>query len=162
MTTRIEDMTIDTFEVTEANRTAYNICQQMLQNPDGFRLVFFHLPAHERLHLKHAIIHYWGNSVKWQSITASVLVNDLITAIKEGTWSDDSTKYIEPDVLLFDDAQHLTGKTQTQRELYIILKQRLESKKLTVIFSECDMSSLRNIMSDELFHLINMGIADIE
>jgi len=158
--TRTEDMTIDTFPITETNRADYNICKELLKHPEMFRLVFFNLPANEGLHLKYALINYWKGNVDWTCATASEFTTDLIAAIMSGSRPYDLAKYLEPEVLILDDAQHVAGKDATQEELYIILKQRLEKKKVTVIFSELGMDRLRVAMRDELVPLLTMGIPE--
>ena len=158
--TRTEDMTIDTFPITEDNRADYNVCRELLKYPEMFRLVFFHLPANEGLHLKHALINYWKDGVDWICATASEFTTDLIAAIMNGNRPYDMEKYLNHDILILDDAQHLACKDSTQEELYIIIKQRLEQKKVTVIFSELGMDRLRVAMRDELVHLLTMGIPD--
>lgn len=158
--TRTEDMTIDTFPVTEENQADYNICKELLKHPEVFRLVFLHLPANEGLHLKYALMNYWKEDVDWACATASDFTTDLIAAIMSGARPYDMGKYLDPAVLILDDAQHLAGKDATQEELYVILKRRLEQKKLTIIFSEVGIVRLRVAMRDELVHLLAMGIPE--
>lgn len=158
--TRTEDMTIDTFPITEENRADYNICKELLIHPETFRLVFFHLPANEGLHLKHALMNFWKGDVDWVCATASDFTTDLIAAIMSGTRPYNMGKYLNPAILILDDAQHLAGKDATQEELYVILKRRLEEKKVTVIFSEVGIERLRVAMRDELVHLLTMGIPE--
>lgn len=160
--TRTEDMTIDTFPITETNRADYNICKELLKHPEMFRLVFFHLPANEGLHLKYALINYWKENVDWTCATASEFTTDLIAAIMSGSRPYDLARYLDPTVLILDDAQHLACKDATQEELYIILKRRLEEKKTTIIFSEVGMERLRIAMRDDLVHLLTMGIHEEE
>lgn len=158
--TRTEDMTIDTFPVTEENQADYNICKELLKHPETFRLVFFHLPANERLHLKHSLMNFWSEEVDWVCATASEFTTDLIAAIMSGNRPCDLAKYLDPAILLLDDAQHLAGKDTTQEQLYVILKRRLEQKKLTIIFSEVGIDRLRVAMREELVHLLAMGVPE--
>lgn len=158
--TRIEDMTMDTFPVNAQNRSDYHVCREMLLHPELFRLVFFHLPASEGLHLKHAIMNDWKSRVDWRSVSAREFTDDLVSAIYKGTHPFDMAKYEEPDVLIVDDLQHLAGKEATQEDFYIILKRRLENRKLTILFSQCGIEDLRTAMRDELVHLLTMGVPD--
>lgn len=158
--TRIEDMTIDTFPVTKENQADYNICKELLKHPEMFRMVFFHLPANEGFHLKHALMNFWRENVDWTCATASDFTTDLISAIMSGTRPYDMGKYLDPAVLIFDDSQHLAGKDATQEELYVVLKRRLEQKKLTIIFSELGIDRLRVAMREELVHLFTIGIPE--
>ena len=61
---------------------------------------------------------------------------------------------------MLDDLQHLAGKEATQEELYLLLKQRLEAGKLTVLFSQFSLTQLRGSMRDELVDLLSMGAAE--
>ena len=157
---RIEDMTMDTFKLTDHNRANYNVCKEMLSHPDCFRLIFFHLPSSEGLHLKYAIINFWKDSVNWRSVTMKEFTNDLLTEIYKGTRPFDMSKYDEPDVLLVDDVQQIAKKEATQEEFYNILKRRLESKKLTVIFSPYSIEHLSMSTSNELIQLLLLGVPE--
>lgn len=157
--TRIEDMTIDTFPVTEKNRGQYEVCKEMLTDPRLYRLVFFHLPSPEGLHMKYAIWNYW---LKRDLFSAAVtdFANDLVAAVRAGQIPWNRKKYRNPEVLMLDDLQHLAGKEATQEELYLLLKQRLEAGKLTVLFSQFSLTQLRGSMRDELVDLLSMGAAE--
>ena len=67
-------------------------------------------------------------------------------------------KYVEPNILLIDDIQCLINKPATQEELYFLLKHRLEAKKVTIIFSECDINLLSGTIKGELEELINIAL----
>lgn len=157
--TKVEDMTIDTFPITTGdNRANYQFCKEMLKNPADFRLVFFHMAAPERLHMKYAIIHYFeGTSISLLSMTVNEFTRALITAIKEGTMESTIDTYLQPEILLIDDIQHMAGKDVTQEELYAILKKRLESKKLTIILSEFSIAYMQGAIRPELLHFLGMA-----
>lgn len=155
---RIELMTLDTFTVTPQNREQYDLCRELAFHPELFRLVLIHLPSHERFHLKHALLNHWGDRVDWRSITISDFASDLVNEIWKGSFPYDLRHYVEPDVLLVDDLQHIAGKESTQEEFYkVILKQRLEGKKLTILFSEVGLDQLRVALRDDLAHLLTLG-----
>lgn len=155
---RIEDMTIDTFPITDENRSDYNICKEMLLKPTNFRLVCFSLPSDEGFHLKHAILNFWKDREFCRSVTVCDFTQDLIAAIHSGNYPYDMGKYWEPEVLVIDDLQHVAGKEATQEEFYNILKRRLEQKKLTVVFSEYTLTHMCGAMRDELIHLLWAGV----
>lgn len=155
---KIEDMTIDTFPVTNENRSDYNICKEMFLKPANFRLVYFSLPSDEGFHLKHAILNFWTDREFCRSVTVCDFTQDLIAAIHSGKYPYDMSKYWDPEVLVIDDLQYVAGKDTTQEEFYNILKRRLEQKKLTVVFSEYPLSRMRGAMRDELIHLLRTGL----
>lgn len=157
-TDKIEYMSMDNFNVLIQNREEYELCKKMIINPKSFRLCYIHLPANERLHLKYAIINYLKNDSYMSSFSVKDLIEDLISAIQSGEAFSCMKKYIEPDILLIDDIQYLTNKPSTQEELYFLLKQRLESKKLTIFFSECDINLLSGTIKAELEELVNIAV----
>jgi chromosomal replication initiation ATPase DnaA len=158
--TKIEDMTIDTFPINDANRADYNVCKEMLKNPANFRLVFFNRPSNERMHLKHAILNYFEKSNMCKGVTISEFTNDLIAAILGGSRPYDLSKYLDPSILVVDDFQHIAGKDTTQEEFYILLKKRLETKKLTILLSEYNIAHLSVAMREELIHLLRTGVQE--
>ena len=163
MTDRCEEMSFKNFEITPENYANFNMCKHLMDAPQNFRLVFLHMPSHERFHLKHALLNGWrekDEDVDWCSITASEFTNELLNAIRKGKIPYDARKWIAPDILLVDDIQELTGEA-TQMEFYrSILKKRLERLKTTVLFSEVGMDHLRLIMRDEVIHLLKLGIKE--
>ena len=155
--TRIEDMSIDTFPVNAHNQAQYEMCRELLLHPEYHRLVLFNLPAPEGLHLRYAMTNCWKDRVDRHSITMSEFISDLIDGIQSGISPFDTRKFEEPAVLLIDDLQQIAGKESTQETFYILLKRRLESKKITVLFSQFDMERLRPVMREELADLISAG-----
>lgn len=145
MTDRTEDMRLENFAVTAKNQANYTICKHLLDAPQDFRLIFLHLPSNERFFLKHSLLNGWGEKdedVDWCSITANEFTSELLAAIRKGQIPYDARKWIAPDILLVDDIQELVGEA-TQTEFYrSILKKRLESRKLTVLFSEVGIDHL--------------------
>lgn len=161
MTDRIEDMRLDNFAVTAANLANYNMCRHLLEAPQDFRLVFLHMPSHQRFHLKQALLNGWrekDEEVDWCSITASELVGELLESIRRGNIPYDARKWIAPSILLLDDIQELVGSESTQIEFYRILKKRLESRKTTVLFSEVGMEHLHLLIRDDVLNIMRLGI----
>ena len=163
MTDRCEEMSFKNFEITPENYANFNMCKHLMDAPQNFRLVFLHMPSHERFQLKHALLNGWrekDEDVDWCSITASEFTSELLNAIRKGKIPYDARKWIAPDILLVDDIQELTGEA-TQMEFYrSILKKRFERLKTTVLFSEVGMDHLRLIMRDEVIHLLKLGIKE--
>ena len=155
--TRIEDMTVDTFVCNDSNREAWERCKALLLTPEQYRLVFFALPADEGLHLKYAILNFPQQNVKWECATIGKFTMDLVDAIHAGNWKPALEKYTQPQALILDDLQHIAGKESTQEFFYRILKERLEQKKLTVLFSVRSLGTMRPAMTDELYQLLLLG-----
>lgn len=155
---KIEFFTLDTFPITEANRGHYNVAKELALNPtNAFRLVFFHLPAHQALHLKYALCNYWKSSIEWASFSMYEFTDDLVAAILNYEYQHMIQKYTAPHVLILDDAHHIANKESTQEEFYRILKQRIEHRKVTILFSEYGVDTLRMLLRDDLHHLLMIG-----
>lgn len=165
MTDRIEDMTTENLP-SPNNPEEYaqlNMLKQLSLMPDTFRIAFFHLQADKRLHAKHALINLWQNKYTVQSINITDFTRELIEAIHKGTWLSDMNRYQEPEILLVDDWQLITGKDSTQESFYAsVLKPRLEKKLLTVIFSEQGYIELSPVLRDDLRNLLKLGFHDLD
>lgn len=158
MIKKVEDMTMENFPLDKENRREFIMCESMLSAPEECRLLFIALPADQRLHMKHAICNFWQDRVDWRRDTTGEFVYDLVDAIQTDKYPQEMRKYLEPDVWILDDLQHLSGKRSTQESLYRIIKQRMESWKLTILFSEYTHEQLRVSMIDELVSLLRMGL----
>ena len=161
MTDRIEDMTIENLPLatTPEEQEQINMVKQLALHPDIFRLVFVGpLPANLRLHAKYVLINKWKNEKNIRSLNIADFTQELIVAIQKGTWVSDLKHYEEPDILLVDDLQFITGKDSTQEAFYTsVLKPRLEAKKLTVLFSEYSYDMLSVTLRDDLRNLLRLG-----
>lgn len=159
---RVEFMTLDTLPAatTPEEQVQLDMVKQLALHPDIFRLVFVGpLPADFRLHVKYALLNKWQNQHDILSINITEFTQELITAIHKGTWISDLKHYEEPDILLVDDLQFITGKDSTQEAFYVsVLKPRLEAgNKLTVIFSEYSYDMLSITLRDDLRNLLRLG-----
>ncbi|HBA45113.1 TPA: hypothetical protein DCZ31_04020 [Patescibacteria group bacterium] len=65
--------------------------------------------------------------------TADKFTTDYVTSIKKKTTDKLREKYRTIDVLIIDDVQFLTGKKQTQEELYNIFNVMYESNKQIIL-----------------------------
>ncbi len=160
MIDRIEFMTLDTLPTTTTPdvQVQLNMLKQLALHPDDYRLTFFHLPADLRLHAKYALINQWKNNFDIQSINTTDFTHELITAIQKGTWTSDLKHFEEPNILVVDDLQFLTGKDSTQEAFYAaVLKPRLEKERLTVLFSEQGYTELSLVLRDDLRNLLKLG-----
>lgn len=162
---RIECLTLDTIPpgITSEQQSQLNILRQVAIHPDIFRLVFFHLPADTRLHAKHALINLWQSEYNVLSLNIAEFTRQLIQAIHNGKWLEDMDRYQEPEILLVDDWQLITGRDSTQEYFYVsVLKPRLEKKLLTIIFSEQGYTELCPALRDDLRNLLKLGFHDLD
>lgn len=166
MIDRVEDMTIANLPPTSKteDQVQFNMLKQLALHPDVFRLVFLGpLPADLRLHAKYALVNKWQNQHDILSINITEFTQELIEAIHKGIWISELKHYEEPDILLVDDLQFITGKDSTQEAFFVsVLKPRLEAKKLTVLFSEYSYDMLSITLRDDLRNLLKLGFHDPE
>ncbi len=167
MIDRVEDMTISNLPPTSKPEdwVQLNMLKQLALHPDIFRLVFVGpLPADIRLHAKYALINKWQNQHDILSINITEFTQELIEAIHKGIWISELKHYEEPDILLVDDLQFITGKDSTQEAFYAsVLKPRLEAgNKLTILFSEYSYDILSVTLRDDLRNLLKLGFHDTD
>lgn len=165
MTDRVEEMFIDNLPSPNNQKeyAQFGILRQLARTPGSFRIAFFHLEADKRLYAKHALINLWQSEYDVQSVNMSDFIRELIQAIHNGKWLEDMDRYQEPEILLVDDWQLITGKESTQESFYIsVLKPRLEKKLLTVIFSEQGYTELSPALRDDLRNLLKLGFHDLD
>lgn len=163
---RVEFMTLDTLPPVTApeEQVQLNMLKQLALHPDIFRLVFFGpLPADIRLHAKYALINKWHNEHDVQSINISDFTQELTDAIHRGAGISDLKLHQDPEILLIDDFQLITGKDSTQEAFYTsILKPRIEAMKLTILFSEYSYEMLSVALRDDLRNFLRLGFHELD
>ncbi len=125
--------TFDSFVVTDANRTAFEKAKQFAENADSEPLAIFGGTAAGKTHLLYAA----KNAIEQNSpelhvifTTTADMVSTLTSIISNGGTSEQfREKYLQADVLLFDDIQELAGKEAIQNELILIFNSFYESGK---------------------------------
>ena len=160
MTDRIEDMTIENIcPTTPEDQVQINMLKQLAFHHDLFRLVFFGpLCADLRLHAKYALINKWKDKYDIQSINFTDFAEEVLFAIHNGTWIADLQHFVEPEVLLLDDLHLAVSKECTQEMLFaLVIKPRLEAKKITILFSEYSYDMLAVTLRDDLRNLLRLG-----
>ncbi len=164
MTDRVEEMFIENLPspINPEEYAQLSILKQLARMPDTFRICFFHLQADKRIHAKHGLLNLWQGEYDVLSVNMADFVRELIQAIHNGTWLADLDRYQEPQILLVDDWQLITGKDSTQESFYAsVLKPRLEKKLLTVIFSEQGYTELSPVLRDDLRNLLKLGLRNL-
>ena len=116
--------TFDSFEVTKANRTAFEKAKQFAENVDSKSLAIFGGTATGKTHLLYSV----KNAIKQNNPELTVILTttaDIVSTLKKiisngGTAEQFREKYLQADVLLVDDIQELAGKEAIQNELILI------------------------------------------
>ena len=165
MIDKVEKMTIENLPSpsNSEEHAQLSILKQLACMPDSFRICFFHLQADKRLHWKHTLLNLWQGEYDVLNVNMADFNRELIQTIHNGTWFSDMERYLEPEILLVDDWQLITGKDSTQESFYAsVLKPRLEKKFLTVIFSEQGYTELSPVLRDDLRNLLKLGFHDLD
>ena len=131
--------TFNTFIAGDCNRLPYTASLEIAENPgEVFNPLFIYgSTGTGKTHLLHAI----GQSVKNGEVNALYMsaeqfTNEFITAIRNGKAEEFRGKFSRLDVLLLDDIQFLSGKSQTQECIFHIINDLLADNRQIVI--SCD------------------------
>ncbi len=131
--------TFDRFVVGPFNELAYAAAQAVVKNPsDAYNPLFFYSPSGlGKTHLIQAV----GNEIKRLFpekqifyVTAEKFMNDYTTSVFNNRTAQFREKYRKFDVLIIDDIQFISGKEQTQNELFHLFNTLYEQGK-NIIFS---------------------------
>ena len=131
--------TFDSFIVGDCNRLPYTAAMELAGNPGvAFNPLFIYGgTATGKTHLLHAI----GHTLKATDLftlymSAEQFTNDFIAAIRSKKAEEFRNKFTNINVLLLDDIQFLSGKTQTQECIFHILNDFLDDNRQVVITSD--------------------------
>ena len=144
--------TFDNFVVGASNRLAYTSAIKVADQPGVFAnpLYIFGDVGLGKTHLMQCV----GNYILENDIHKKILyvktdqfIEDYGKAAMRKTFEDFSKKYENIDILLVDDIQFLSGKTQSQLEFFKIFERLKDQNKQIVITSDRPASELFDIMS---------------
>ena len=115
--------TFENFIVGHNNRFAHAACEAVSKAPAlAYNPLFIYGSVGlGKTHLLHAIgleISKKHPSLKVKLVSSEKFTNDLINSIKDKRVESFRSRYRHVDVLILDDIQFLSGKTQTQEELF--------------------------------------------
>ena len=132
-TNRGRQYTFDGFEVTKANRKAFELSKNFSENADSNPLAIFGGTATGKTHLLYAVKNMIEqNEPKLTVIltTAAEMRTSLVNTLQNGGTAEQfREKYMHADVLLVDDIQELFGKKAIQNELILLFNSFYESGK---------------------------------
>ena len=140
--------------MTTENQDAFEVVKELLRDPDSYHLVVFIASASETESLIHVLSKIGG------IVTHSNFYNvgeELVAQILSGTRPLRLEKFETPEVLILEDLPYLAYRYATQQEVFALLKNRIEAKKLTIIFSPIPLSRLRNGFSEEFYQLLTQS-----
>ncbi len=131
--------TFDSFIVGPFNELAYAAAQAVVKNPQhAYNPLFFYSASGlGKTHLTQAV----GNEIKRLFpeknilyVTAEKFTNDYVASVQNNRSNNFRDKYRKFDVLIMDDIQFISGKEQTQNELFHLFNTLYEQNK-NIIFS---------------------------
>lgn len=130
------------FEVGAANQLAVHAADAVIAAP-GVRynpLLVTGSSGVGKTHLVHAIgnaiAEASGGTIHVACVHAQTLVDELITAIQEGTVERWRNRYRAAGALIVDDVQFLAGKERTQDEFFFVFNALAEAGKQIVLSSD--------------------------
>lgn len=132
-TNRGKQYSFDGFEVTKANRKAFDAAKGFAENADSKPLAVFGGTATGKTHLLYAVKNLIEQNDPAQKVcltTTTEMQTSLVNILHNGGTAEQfREKYMQVDVLLVDDIQDLAGKEATQDELILLFNSFYESGK---------------------------------
>jgi chromosomal replication initiator protein len=113
--------TFDSFVVGSSNQLAFTAAQKVALNPgSSYNPLFIYGEAGlGKTHLLQAIGHTaLANNAKVLYVRAEEYTNQLINSLREKTTEEFRNRYRSVDLLLVDDVQFFSGKTQTEENFF--------------------------------------------
>ncbi len=144
--------TFDSFVVGNSNRLAYTSAIKVADQPGivANPLYIFGDVGLGKTHLMQCV----GNYILEGDMNKKVLyvktdqfVEEYVRSVSKRKFDDFNNKYREVDVLLVDDIQFLSGKTQSQNEFFKLFELLHGQQKQIVITSDRSANDLKDVMS---------------
>lgn len=133
--------TFDSFVAGDCNRLAYTAAIEISENPGELfnPLYIYGGTGIGKTHLLHAIGHAAiARNFSTYYISAEQFTNDFISSLRNHKIEDFRNRFNNTDLLLIDDIQFLSCKTQTQECLFHIINDFLSDGRQVVV--TCDRS----------------------
>ena len=158
------EYSFENYVVGSSNNTAYAAAVAIADNPgedDMYNPFFIYGGVGlGKTHLMHAIGNYFMDNnpnAKVLYVTCEKFTNEFISAISSRTTMEFKDKYRELDLLLIDDVQFLSGKTETQEEFFHTFNSLIDAKKQIVMCSDRKPSEIKTL-TDRLVGRMSSGI----
>jgi len=159
--------TFETFVIGNSNRFAHAASLAVAEAPAlAYNPLFIYGGVGlGKTHLMQAIGHFIRQANPQMQIiyvTSEMFMNDLINAIRTNTNEEFRARYRKADVLMIDDVQLISGKVQTEEELFHTFNTLREANKQIVLSSDKPPRELKQ-MTERLRSRFEWGLtADIQ
>lgn len=142
--------TFATFVVGNSNNFAYAAAQGIVKNPGLVYNPFFVWGGVGvgKTHLVQAIGHEilkTNPDKKVLYATAETFTNDLVNALRGKTMAQFKQKYRQPDVLIIDDVQFISGKEYIQEEFFHTFNSLYIAEKQIILTSDRKPEEIRQV-----------------
>ena len=130
------------FEVGASNQLAVRAADAVVEAPgQRYNPLFVHGPSGVgKTHLAHALgnelVNASGGAMRVACLGAQAFVDELITALQEGTVERWRSRLRAADALVLDDVQFVAGKERTQEELFHVFNALVGEGKQLVFTSD--------------------------
>jgi len=161
-----EKYTFDTFVNGDNSKFAYSAAMAIAEKPGNEYnpLFIYGGPGLGKTHLMQSVGNYivsTNPNARVIYITSEAFTNELISAIRQKNQDKFKEKYRNVDVLLIDDIQFISDKTQTQEEFFHTFNNLYGDNKQIVITSDRPPKEIEKL-TDRLRTRFEMGLlADI-
>ena len=152
----------DSFVVGNGNRMAHAASLAVAESPaQAYNPLFLYGNSGlGKTHLMHSIAHFIlekNPTAKVLYVTSETFTNELILSIQNNKNEEFRNKYRNIDVLLIDDIQFISEKTQTQEEFFHTFNELLLNNKQIVISSDRPPSEIKHL-ADRLVSRFQAGL----
>jgi chromosomal replication initiator protein len=140
--------TFDSFVVGSSNQLAYAAALRVAQNPgNSYNPLFIYGAAGlGKTHLLQAIGHLaLANNLKVLYVRAEEYTNQLINALREKKTEEFRHKYRTVDMLLVDDVQFFSGKTQTLENFFHTFDELYNADRQIAVTSDRSPGSIPSL-----------------
>ena len=156
--------TFDSFVVGGSNQLAFTAAQGVAQNPGSYNPLFiFGGSGLGKTHLLQAIGNMaLANDMKVVYVRAEEYTNQLVSALKDKNTEEFRNRYRSVDMLLVDDVQFFSGKTQTTENFFHTFDELHNSNRQIAVTSDRPPRSIPALQAHLSSRFEGGLVADIE
>ncbi len=142
--------TFNSFVVGENNEMAYSAALAVAQSPATlYNPLYIHSDVGlGKTHLLQAVRHSASaNGLTTLFVSSEQFVSDFVASVRGQSSNNFRDKYRSPDILLVDDIQFLSGKSQSEESFFHVFNSLHESNRQIIVTSDCPPEELKKAQS---------------